>query len=452
MNNSGVPGGGRFYHEAERDVPIVHHADVVVCGAGPAGVAAALAAARAGARTCLLEVHGCLGGVWTAGLLSWVIGAEQPGIMMEIMAELDRRGARGVTRRNRFSYDAEAMKLLLEQLCAQAGVTVQLHTRVVAAGRDANNRLAVAVTESKSGRQAWAAKVFIDCTGDGDLAHLAGCGVDLGHPETGQTQPMSLVALVTGVHADLIRPFVGGGLKEPKKRLLAEIQRAGVEPSYEGPTLFPVRDELFALMANHEYGASAMDAAQVTAATLQARGEVHRIVEALRALGEPWADLRIVATGEQIGVREGRRIHGQYTVTRDDLLAGRRHDDAVCRVSFGMDIHSVDPRQGKVTTPQHGARVQPYDIPLRALIAKDVDGLMMAGRCISGDFFAHASYRITGTAVAMGQAAGVAAAVAAATDRSPRDVPWAEVREALDAARDTGTPSGVGDRSAGSEC
>lgn len=279
-----------FYHEPARDVPVVDDAEVVVCGAGPAGVVAAIAAARAGARTRLLEVHGCLGGIWTAGALSWIIdAADKGGIVAEIAAALEHRGAKASRGGPNFAYDVETMKLLLEELCLDAGVKLQLHTRVVATAPTAPNRVRLVLTESKSGRQAWAGKVFIDCTGDGDLAALAGCGYDLGRPESGQAQPQSLMALLVGVRFAEIEPFVGGGRGEPKKRLLAEMERAGVSPSYAAPTLFRVRDDLFALMANHEYGVSAIDAAQITEATLRARAEVHRLVAALRALGAPWA-------------------------------------------------------------------------------------------------------------------------------------------------------------------
>ena len=300
-----------LFRESERDIPIVETTDVVVCGAGPAGVVAAIASARAGAKTRLIEVHGCLGGVWTAGALTWIIdSAGKPGIMAEITGELDRRGARAlrVPDGRNYAYDVEAMKLLLEEMCLEAGVDVRLYTRVVAAARDADNRLSVVVTESKSGREAWAAKVFIDATGDGDLGALAGCGFDMGHPETGAVQPMSLMAWITGVNFQEIEPFVGGAMAEPKARLFAEMQRAGVSPSYAGPTIFRVRDDLFALMANHQYGVRADDADGLTRASLEARAEVHRLVGALRSLGGIWEQVQIVATGSQIGVREGRRI------------------------------------------------------------------------------------------------------------------------------------------------
>lgn len=343
---------GDAYREPARDVPIVEHDDVIVCGGGPAGVAAAVAAARAGAKTRLLEVNGCLGGVWTAGLLSWILDAtNKTGLMREMLAELARREA-SAKYGSSIGYDVERMKLMLEAMCLEAGVKIRLHSRVVAAVRDEPNRLRLALTESKSGRQAWSADVFVDATGDGDLAAQAGCGFDVGRPESGETQPMSLIVLLAGIEPEEMAPFVRGlaepqGERDPKGRLLEEMRLAGVEPSYSQPTLFYIREGLFCLMANHEYGIAATDAAGITEATLRARAEVHWLVDGLRALGGPWKHVQIVATPEHVGVREGRRIHGLYEVTKEDLIAGARHDDAVCRATFPVDVHSTDPRKEK---------------------------------------------------------------------------------------------------------
>ncbi|HCK11808.1 MAG: FAD-dependent oxidoreductase [Gemmatimonadetes bacterium] len=422
------------HREQSRDIPVVDETDVVVCGGGPAGVAAAIACARQGIRTRLIELHGCLGGVWTTGALSWIIdSANKPGLMAEITARLDQRDARRLRQEGgkNYAYDVEEMKLLLDEMCLEAGVEVRTHTRVVAAARDTGNRLSVVITESKAGREAWHAKVFIDATGDGDLGALAGCGFDMGHPETGAVQPMSLMALVAGIRFDEVESYVGGSMAEPKQRLGTLMTEIGVAPSYGNPTLFRIRDDLLALMSNHQYGVTCDDADEITAATIRGRREVHAQVEALRKLGGIWTEMRVVSTGAQIGVREGRRIHGRYEVTGQDLLEGARFEDAVCRVTMGIDVHSTDLSKTKIVEARPH-RSQPYDIPLRALIAKDVDGLLMAGRCISGDFIAHSSYRVTGNAVAMGQAAGICAARAVLCDLLPHEVAWGDVKNSLD--------------------
>jgi hypothetical protein len=349
--------------EEAREIPIVEDVDVVVCGGGPAGIAAAISCARQGARTRLIELHGSLGGVWTTGALSWVIdAANKPGLMAEVTARLEARGARSLRHDGgkNYAYDVEEMKLLLDEMCLEAGVEIRRLTRVVGAARDSDNRLSVVITESKAGREAWHAKVLVDATGDGDLGPLAGCGFDMGHPETGVVQPMSLMALVTGVVFDQIETYVGGSMREPKQRLGALMEKIGVPASYGHPTLFRIRENLFALMANHQYGVTCDDADQITAATIRGRQEIHRQVAALREHGGVWAEMRVVSTAAQIGVREGRRIHGRYEVTGKDLLEGARFDDAVCRVTMGIDVHSLKavstgrPHEGRGAIVSHG--------------------------------------------------------------------------------------------------
>ena len=155
---------------------------------------------------------------------------------------------------------------------------------------------------------------------------------------------------------------------------------------------------------NRSISGSAINTNDVTEATLQGRREVNHLLAALKKMGGPWKELQLVTTAEHIGTRGGRRIRGHYYVTGEDLRVGKKFDDGICRVKFGIDVHSVDPKLNKaIESKPH--KSQPYDIPLRAMIARDVSGLMMAGRCISGDFIAHSSYRVTGDAVTMGEAA-----------------------------------------------
>lgn len=417
--------GATTVREPARDIPVAERADVVVCGGGPAGVAAALSAARRKARTVLIEQNGCLGGIWTSGLLAWLLDADnKKGVMAELAKRLRSAGGRSLTAGGKptNAYDVEAMKVVLEALCEEASVAVRYHTRVAAAVVS-GGRVTHAVTESKSGREAVAGSVFVDATGDGDFGAQAGCGFDFGQPGSGLAQPMSLIALVSGVDAAAIKAFYNDldspqSWAAPKDALRAAMETGGHSPSYAKPSLFRVRDDLFILMANHEYGFKGTDARDVTRATLHARKELNALVDGLRGTGGVWKNLRLVATAEQIGVREGRRLHGLYTVTADDLREGRRFDDAVCRATFGVDVHALDPKRTKAIEA-HPWKAKPYDIPLRALIAKDVRGLLFAGRCISGDFIAHASYRVTGNAVVLGEAAGKVAAAAALSGRAP---------------------------------
>jgi len=139
--------------------------------------------------------------------------------------------------------------------------------------------------------------------------------------------------------------------------------------------------------------------------------------------------MRLVATAEQIGVREGRRIRGRYVVSAQDMREGVRHDDAICRVTFPIDVHALDKEGNRADVGRF--EVKPYDIPLRALISADCENLLMAGRCISGDFLSHSSYRQTGDAAAMGEAAGACAALAACDGCVPHEVPAHAVQDAV---------------------
>lgn len=417
--------------EPPRALPVVRAADVVVCGGGPAGVAAALASAASGADTVLIESAGCLGGVWTSGLLSYVLDpkAESP-VTHALVSELEKHGGhrrrehfdplgRFAWARHSFIYDSEIMKWVLERECQRRNVHVRLYSRVsaVLAAPSDSRRIAAVVTESKSGREAWRGRVVIDATGDGDVAAQAGCSYELGRPESGEVQPLTLMCLIQTPHPERIQAMsrLGG------KTLLGELNAAGVSPSYGSPVLFEIRPDLYAFMMNHKYG-SALDAGELSRATMEARNEVISAIQSLRKAGGSWEGLSVVATANQIGVREGRRVSGRYTVTVEDLREGKRHDDNICTVHFPVDVHST--RHGAQTSfdMDNAIKSQPYDIPLRALIAADVDNLLMAGRNISGDFIAHSSYRVTGNSVAMGEAAGCLAACAASRKCDPWSV------------------------------
>lgn len=420
--------------EPTKKITIKDNVDVIVCGGGPAGIAAAISAARAGASVRLFEVNGCLGGTWTAGLLTWIFEFDKPGLPQEILNRLDERNARRGTDRDNFVYEPDEMKLLLEDMLGESGVKFLLKTNVVAAYKE-RNRLSTVITESKSGREAWKAKVFINATGDGDIGALSGCKWDIGRPEDGLTQPLTMNALAIVRDVTKLQKYIcfyGGDQKwrnEPNRNFISEVRRAGIEPSYSVSKLFHVRDNIILMMCNHEYNVKPYDAESMTKATVNARREIFNIARGLHRLGGVWEGIQIVATAEQIGVREGRRIHGLYTITENDLRQGSKFEDGVTMVTFGVNVHQIK-KEGR--TINYGKTVMlPYEIPLRSLIAKDVDGLMMAGRCISGDFISHSSYRVSGNAVGMGEAAGVTAAIAAMSKQLPHEVSWDKVKAKL---------------------
>ena len=182
----------------------------------------------------------------------------------------------------------------------------------------------------------------------------------------GVTQPMSMIAIVSGITIEDIKEFVitGEDTIEPKKRLHAEIKKSGISISYTMPTLMYIRDNLFGLYTNHEYGVKVTSADDLTNATFRSRAEVNKIVGSLRSLGGRWKNIRIVATSSHIGVREGRRVHGLYTLTEEDLANGAKFDDAVCRVNFNVDVHAPKKNEGGGYSTV-GFKSKPYDYTIK---------------------------------------------------------------------------------------
>jgi threonine dehydrogenase-like Zn-dependent dehydrogenase len=412
--------------EAGREVPVVRETEVLVCGGGPAGLAAAFTAARAGAKVLVLERHPFLGGVWTAGALTIIIDSEhKDGLNLEIRRRLEERGA---ALYYRFwpdwpIYGVEAMKALLDDMVLETGVETQLYTQVAAVARN-GTRIEGVFTESKSGREFIKAEMVIDATGDGDVAARAGCAFEHGRPRDGKTQPMTLYGRIGGYKGEPVHI----------QPLLDIARRAGVEPSYGDVTLFPQPGQpgVFMLMATHLYG-SGIDARNLTIAEMQGRREIRQLVDLYRHHGgADWEDVFLIDTGPFLGIRESRRILGRHYLTAEELQAGAQFEDAICRVRFLADIHHPDPSEGSGLTHVH---LPHYGIPFGCLLPRGVDNLLTAGRCISGDHIAFASYRVTGNAVATGEAAGLAAAMAVRDGIDPSDIAMPEFLEALQRMR-----------------
>ncbi|HUT34880.1 MAG TPA: FAD-dependent oxidoreductase [Planctomycetota bacterium] len=412
--------------ERERQTPVVAEVDVLVAGGGPAGIGAALSAARAGARTMLVERYGSLGGMWTTGLLNPLFDhANKGGIVRELVRALQARNAwRDDPLHPGFltTFDPEAMKFLLDELAGQAGVELLLHTWVADTLLDGPNIQGVLV-ENKSGRAAILAKVVVDCTGDGDVAARAGAAFEKGRPEDGLMQPLTLMFRLSNCHF----------LQKNSGHLYGLMQQAAKEQGTQVPPFcrpwiinLPGSGDAVVQLV-HVYEVDATDARQLSAACVAARREARQVAELFRHIPE-LRDARLVATAEQIGVRETRRVLGEYVVTLDDMVAGRRHPDGICLASFNVDIHPLRPADR-----DHARRpaIKPYHIPYRSLVPRRLERLLVAGRCISGTHEAHASYRVTGDCVAMGEAAGLAAAWCATAGLTPRAIDGAKLRQAL---------------------
>jgi len=408
------------------DAPVVRNVDVLVCGGGPSGCAAALYAARAGAKTMLLENLPFLGGVWTAvGVSHLIAGRGRDGLNAEIHQRLPVHQVFG-----RNIYLIEDMKSLLDDLMAEAGVETQLHTRAVAVAKD-GARVRGVFTFSKSGFEFIPTRAVIDATGDGDIAAAAGCQFEMGRAFDGKTQPVTLFGTIGGYRGE---PAKG----QPLVEILA---KGGWRPSYPPITLFPQPGQpgVFQLMATQFYGVDGTDARALSQAEIQGRREIRKCVEIFKEHGgDDWRDAFLIGTGPAIGVRETRRIRGRYYLTWEDLDRGAQFEDGITEISSGSNIHPVDdpyeaPPAGLPAGPRF--RVRPYQIPFRCLVAADVDNLLMAGRCISGDCYALGSYRLTGNVVRTGEAAGLAAAMAIEQGIQPAELNGNDLVERLNATR-----------------
>ena len=384
------------------------NADVLVVGGGVSGTMAAISAARKGVKVTLVERGGCLGGAWTAGLVGMTLDSEgKGGLLKEFLTIVYHEKKRGI------ATIFEIQKYVLEKLCAESGVEVMFHSQACDVKTDGSQIKEVRLI-TKSGPIDFHAKIIIDATGDGDVAAMSGCSYDYGRPSDGKAQPMSMIALVSGLdeRANTYISFPEQPFWEARNRLKMVLDAARAPYSIGCPSIQPLCGDIYILSANQEYGKCGCNVNELTEATMNAREEIYRLVGALRK-GAPdvFNNLMLVNTPECVGVREGRRIHGRYTITVDDMIAGRRHADAVCRARYWVDIHSLENDGGKGFTDE-GIKMQPYDIPFRALLPKDIDNLVLAGRCISGDFYAHASYRVAGNMAPVGEAAGAMAAKA----------------------------------------
>ena len=401
--------------------PVMGEYDVIVVGGGPAGVGAALAAARNGTNTLLIEQHGCLGGMWTTGMVIPIWDWENKGGIMQEIVDSLTANKQTVYSGPLLGFDIEAMKYLLDRMMIQSGVHILFHTYFTAPIMDGKSVCGV-IVENKSGRQAYRAKCVIDCTGDGDVAARAGAPFWVGRQSDGATQPMSLMFKLGEM--DYVQPmdYSAGPLKTTDLFFHMEhaAQVAGLEAydfNFDRPYILslPTPHQGIAEMT-HIRNKSSIDAKDLSDAEIEGRALVQEAMHFFTSYMPQFRHAILEQTASTIGVRESRRIEGTYELTLDDILEGRKHSDGICTCAFNIDIHQPD---GK-SQEGHEYRSKPYQIPYRCLVPKTVDNLLVAGRCISGSYEAHASYRVTGDCVAMGQAAGTAAAMAVKSKILPR--------------------------------
>ncbi|MBD0378781.1 FAD-dependent oxidoreductase [Paenibacillus sedimenti] len=433
-------------------------ADVVVIGGGPAGVNAAIAAGRNGARTVLIERYGFIGGMSTAALVyPWMtfhtVEGKQviQGIAQEMIDRLSAMGASPGHLRDTVGfvhtitpYHPEVYKILAIDMLKEAGVKLILHSFVDHVEVEGDRIQSVQLT-SKSGRIDVRGKVFVDSTGDADVAYLAGAPCLQGRAGDNKTQPMTMKFRMRGVDLNRVKQYM---LEHPEEFYhktpfdeLADLPLSGVLGFYKhwkeadlpinrDQVLFftgPADDEVL-VNTTRVQGLDGTNVEQLTDAEELGRKQVMMVADFMTSSLPGFEKASISQVGAQIGIRETRRIDGRYSLQVADVLEGRRFDDVIARSGYPIDIH--DPSGNGVTAAWvkgDGA----YDIPYRCLLPKIIDNLLCAGRCISTTHEALATTRLTPSCMATGQAAGTAAGIAVLRGLTPHQIDVKELQQKL---------------------
>lgn len=426
--------------------------DVVIAGGGPAGLVAALAAARNNAKVLLIERYGFLGGSATMPMpiLGFTTSEGERmvgGIPEEIVQRLRDRGGAGEHHphpvlQSFTSIDGETLKSVADEMAAEDGVVCLLHS-YVAGVRVARDRIIEVIVEGKGGCRRFTADTFVDATGDADLAALAGAPFHIGRDGDGMTQSITVQFQVGKVDIDQTRAYVRAHPGEsvyplepavPQRlfmgfqSLVAQARARDMLKSYPRSYVIfhtMLREDLVGVNTT-KANLSGLDAGSLTRAEIEGREQAWEVLSFLREYIPGFADSYLLSFPTLLGVRETRRIDGEYVLTSDDITEGRVFPDTIAKSRYPIDIH--DP---SVAGPSLRLLKSPYGIPYTCLIPQKVNNLLVAGRCISATHEALASARVMATCMAMGQAAGTAAAICAQEGKSPKDLDGIELRRIL---------------------
>ncbi len=452
--------------EPARQVEVIAEVDVAVIGGGPGGLPAAVAAARHGARTMLIERYGFLGGMATAGLIGPILAHRAHettrsiigGIPRELCVRMHELGGappwEEALEQWGVPFDPEVLKLVADEMVSEAGCELLLHTFFADAIAE-DGQITAAVVESKSGRQAVRARVFIDATGDADVAFRAGAPTRQGREVDGAVQSMGSMFRVGGV-----RPPPPQEAEAAAEALGAAIESGELcmyNPGIGGRSSTIQPTEVTPNVTR--FAGDPTSNRDLTAGETRLRRDTRRIVRFYRQHVPGYENCFLAATPAQIGIRESRQIVGTYALSADDIVSGRTFDDTIALGSWWIDIHCplgrvrhgthlckancptqepcpmLDEHPDKLPTALHPPEGGFYGIPYRSVVAQGVANLLVSGRCISATHEGMGGARVMGTCMAIGHATGTAAAVAA-----EEGIPVAEVNiKALqDALREDG--------------
>ncbi|SDE49360.1 FAD dependent oxidoreductase [Paenibacillus sp. UNCCL117] len=402
-------------YELRKQVQPFASADVIVIGGGPAGTAAAISAARRGKQVIVLEKSAQLGGMGTLGNVSIFMPiGNVTGIYRELIAEvlreyLPEQHDQSIAPQ----YSPFILRHYLNEKMKKEGVQVIYHAEFVGAIRE-GSRLKAVIASTRQGLVAFEGRQFIDCTGDARVAIDAGVPYTSGRDEDGLTQPMTLMFMMQNTGKPVTPILPEGCYYYESKEDLPQGRHLFWERNQEGTLLV----NMTRVKGN---GAKIDD---VNYAETESLRQVFSVVNYLQRNGFETYVLSHVAN--QIGVRETNQIRGLYTLTEQDVVGGRRFEDVVAQTNYEIDIHSPD---GKKTTDER--KVSGYDIPYRCMVSGELDNLLVAGRSISATHVAMSSMRVQPTCYALGQAAGIAAALAIDEACDVRGVPVQALHEGL---------------------
>lgn len=444
-----------------RTAKLAAETDVLVVGGGPAGIGAALGAVRAGARVILVERYGFLGGNATAALVMPLMsfhtqrptfeklgvsnllpndhGPGHPviaGALKELLEHLVQSGGAvppSLETGYVVPFDPEVFKWVALDLLDRAGVHMLFHA--FASNVFGDGEVEGVVFETKSGPLVIKAKNVVDCTGDGDIAALAGAGYEVGRESDGLVQPMTLMFRMADFEQAAFQAYVKQNPDQWRgvHGLWDLVQKASADGELE-----LAREDVLFFATPHPREVSVnstrvtrvlgIDVWDWSLAEWESRRQLNQLLRFLRKYVPGFEESYAVQSGVHAGVRETRRIIGEYRLTAEDLLSARKFPDVIARGSYPVDIHNP---AGKGTVLKRIPADEAYDIPLRALIPQRVERVIVAGRCISGTHEAHSSYRVMPIAMATGQAAGICAALASRANIVPRDVAPRDVQQEL---------------------
>lgn len=428
--------------EDSRHIKVWGQYDVLVIGGGSAGMAAAIASARAGAKTLLVEKHGFLGGIATAGIVGSFCGfftsgeEKKPivgGVARTLLDKLavhsgvsEKRISKVNPRLGVYQYNPEVLKHVADRLTTDAGAQLLFHTSVCGVIPGDGNTVKGVFIENKSGRYVALGKVIVDTTGDGDAAAMAGVPFELGDGQ-GSGQAMTAMFRLANVDFEKFEKLDRARLREK----LAEVKQSGefkfsrIDPVI-GPAL-PVG--VVQVNLTGMPGLDGTNAKDLTLAEVEGRRQVFEYLQFFKKYEPGFEKAEVVDIGSQVGIRETRRVMGHYVLNEEEMLAGKKFADGIALGAWPVEFH--DPMSGKIVWKYLDVNDDYYAIPMGCIIARNVPNLLMAGRCISTTHIAQASTRVIGPALALGEAAGSLAAVSVDAETDPAKIHSEHLRKSL---------------------